>query len=251
MNTSHESAQPQTTIARLPLWLRLSGAPIFIGSAMLSARIIWEQTVWTWEQGPQMIGFSLAHGPGAILLPFPFLLIMWTVLVVVLTVRSKLKKTRITPARWVALGLAMLVLILGQLPDGFWQRVFMGRMAASPQAGDLLVHAAYRGDLGTVRDFISHGIPVDAINHSDWRTAMHAAAVTGDLRMARYLTSKGANIDAVDRSGDSPLELAVSKGNEAAASFLTRCGAKRIRGDEAQRQKAIDDEVSEATQSLK
>jgi len=80
---------------------------------------------------------------------------------------------------------------------------------------------------------------------------MHAAAVTGDLRMARYLTSKGANIDAVDRSGDSPLELAVSKGNEAAASFLTRCGAKRIRGDEAQRQKAIDDEVSEATQSLK
>ena len=76
MNTANESAQSQTTITRLPRWLQFSGMVIFAGAAMLSARLIWEQTVWTWERGPQMVGFSLAHGPGAILFIFPLLLLL-------------------------------------------------------------------------------------------------------------------------------------------------------------------------------
>jgi hypothetical protein len=245
MNASNEGAQSQTVVARLPLWLRISGTVILVGSAMLSARLIWEQTVWTWERGPQMVGYSLAHGPSAVLLLFPFLLVIWTAAVIVLTVRSRIRKSQIAPTRWAALGLAVSLLALGELPDSFWQRVFITRMAASPRAGDLLVYAAYRGDLGTVRAFVSHGVPVDATDHADWRTALHGAAVKGDTQTLRYLASEGANINAVDRSGDSPLELAASRGNDEAAKFLIECGAKRIRGDEAQRQKAIHDEVQE------
>ena len=36
-------------------WLALAA------SAPLYVRILWEQTALTWQRGPQMIGFSLAH----------------------------------------------------------------------------------------------------------------------------------------------------------------------------------------------
>ena len=237
-------------LARLPLWIIGSGAIVFIGSATLAGRLIWEQTVWTWERGPQMVGFSLAHGSAAILLLAPFLLVIWTAVVAVLTVRSLIKKDGIAGKRWVGLGLAVSLLVLWGLPEGFWQRVFIGRMAASPRAGDLLLYAAYRGDLGTVRGLVSHGVPIDATDHFYWRGAAHGAAAAGDLPILRYLVSNGANINALDRSGDSPLEVAASANRVEAVKFLTESGAKRIRGDEAQRQKAIDDQVQESTDEL-
>jgi Ankyrin repeats (3 copies) len=247
-DSANESGQPQHRIARLALWLRISGAVILAGSAMLSARLTWEKTVWTWERGPQMVGFSLAHGSGAILFVFPLLLVVWTVVVTVLTLRSMIRMNQIAASTWVFLGLAVSLLVLTELPDGFWQRVFIGHMAASPRAGDLLVHAAYRGDLGTVRGFLSHGVPINAVNRGEWKTALHGAAAKGDMQMLGYLTSKGADINALDRFGDSPLELAASSGNQKAAEFLVKLGAKRIRGDEAQRQKAVLDQVQEDIQ---
>jgi hypothetical protein len=250
MNIPEGGAQSATPVARLSLWLRISGTMIFFGSATLEARLIWEQTVWTWERGPQMVGFSLAHGPGAILLVFPLLLPVWTVTVVALTARSKIRKSRIGPGRLVALALAVSLFLVGELPDGFWQRAFISQMAASPRAGDLLMYAAYKGDLGTVRGLVSHGVPVNAVDKSYWKTAMHGAAAKGDLSMLRYLVSQGADINALDRSGDSPLELAISANQAEAARFLTENGAKRIRGDDSQRRKAIDDQVGETIEQL-
>jgi hypothetical protein len=250
MNTSNEGTGSDTAVTRLPLWLRISGGVVFVGSAILEGRLIWEQTVWTWERGPQMVGFSLAHGLGVFLFLFPILLVLWLAVAVVLTVRSLIRKDQITTQRWVGLGLVVLLFVFMGLPDGFWQRVFIGRMADSPRAGDLLLYAAYRGDLGTVRAFVSHGVAVDATDHAYWRTAMHGAAAKGDLSILRYLVSKRANINALDRSGDSPLELAASANRAEAVKFLTESGAKRIRGDEAQRKKAIDDQVQESIEEL-
>jgi len=223
---------------------------IFVGSAMLSARLIWEQTVWTWERGPQMVGFFA--GPRRWCHSFHISLVASNLDIGRhrADLRSKIKKREIAPTRLAALALAVSLLVLGELPDGFWQRVFISRMATSPRAGDLLVYAAYRGDLGTVRGFILHGVPVDAIDHAEWRTALHGAAVKGDTQTLRYLASKGANINALDRFGDSPLELAASRGNQKAAEFLIERGAKRIRGDEAQRQKAIHDIVQDDIRQL-
>lgn len=245
MDALNEGLQTRTPVVRLPLWLAISGIILFIGSALLAARIIWEQTVWTWQRGPQMVGFSLAHGYGGILFIFPFLLILWTAAVAVLTVRSLIKKNEIATRRWIGLGLGVALFVLMTMPEGFWQRVFVSQMAASPRAGDLLVYAAYRGDLGTVKALISHGVPIDAADHGDWRTAVHAAAVGNDVQALGYLISAGANVNALDRAGDSPLEIAFSRGQEKSAQFLTEHGAKRVRGDDAQHQKAINDKVRE------
>src|SRR6202035_2762766 len=109
--------QPRA-LARLPLWFSILGTIICIGSATLAVRLIWEQTVWTWERGPQMVGFSLAHGSAAILLLAPFLLVIWTVVVAVLSVRSLIRKNRIATQRWAGLGLVVSLFVLLGLPEG-------------------------------------------------------------------------------------------------------------------------------------
>jgi hypothetical protein len=223
MNTPNEGGRSGAAVARLPVWSRITGVLFFVGTAILFARLIWEETVWTWERGPQMVGFSLAHNTGAILFAFPLVLIIWTTSLIALTVWNLTKKKRISRTRWVALG----------------------RMAASPRAGDLLLYAAYRGDAGTVQGLVSHGVPVNATDRASWRTALHGAAAKGDTQTVRYLISKGANVNAVDRFGDSPLELAASNNQDATANLLVELGAKRIKGTEAQREKAIDDQVQE------
>lgn len=223
---------------------------LFIGSACLAARFIWEQTVWTWERGPQMVGFSLSHGSGAILLLFPPLLFLWCLGVAALTVRSFVKKNRIPRQRWIGLGLVVTLFLLMSLPEGIWERIFIKRMASSPRAADLVLVAASKGDLATVRAFLSHGVNVNATDRFYLRTPLHGAAAAGSMPTIRYLISRGANVNALDRSGDSPLELAASAGHVEAAKVLADQGAQRIRGDEAQRQKAIHDQVQEATEEL-
>lgn len=47
-------------------WLRRTWWLCYPGTALLSARLVYEQTYLTWKYGPQMVGFSVAHG-GALL----------------------------------------------------------------------------------------------------------------------------------------------------------------------------------------
>ena len=82
----------------------------------------------------------------------------------------------------------------------------------------------------------SHGVPVNATDRAYWRTALHGAAAEGDAKTIRYLVSKGANVNAIDRAGDSPLELAVSNHQDSASKLLADLGARKIRGDAAQRE---------------
>jgi hypothetical protein len=245
MDRQQESTPSQAAVAKLPQWARIGGVAFFLGTAMLFARLIWEETVWTWERGPQMVGFSLAHDVGALLFLFPVLLVVWTAIVIALTVWNLIKKKRVSRIRWIALGVIVGLFVLGSMPEGFWQQAFIRRMAASSHAGDLLLYAAYRGDLGTVQGLISHGVFVNATDRAYWRTALHGAAVKGDTQTLRYLASKGADVNAVDRSGDSPLELAISNHQESAAKLLVELGAQRIQGNAAQREKAIHDQVQE------
>jgi hypothetical protein len=251
MDAGNDGVQSRALAARLPLWVRATGVIFFVGAVMLFARLIWEETVWTWERGPQMVGFSLAHGGGAILLLFPVLLFVWTIAVLAVSVWSAIKRRQVSRTRWAGIGIIVLLLLLGSLPEGFWQRAFIGRMAASQRSGDLLFYAACRGDLGTVQGLVSRGVSVNATDRAYWKTALHCAASTGDSRIVRYLTSKGADVNAVDRAGDSPLELAISNHQDAAMKLLIELGAKKIQGSEEQKQKAIHDKVQEDIEGLR
>jgi Ankyrin repeats (3 copies) len=198
-----ESANPSPAV-NIRWWLLALGAVPLIGTALLAGRLICEQTVWTWERGPQMVGFSLAHGSAALLLLAPFLLVVWVAIALVVIVINLVKKRRTDTPTWAAFGLAVLLFGLLFVPGGVWQRLFIRRMAASPRAGDLLVYAAYKRDFGTVKAMLSQDVSIGATDHSEWRTALHAAAIVGDLRTIEFLVSSGADVNALDRSGDSP-----------------------------------------------
>ena len=198
-----------------------------------------------------MVGFSLAHGGGAILLVFPVLLFFWLIVVSALSVWNVVRRRHVSRTRWAGIGLCVLLLLLGSLPEGFWQRAFIGRMAASPHSGDLLFYASCRGDLGTVQGLVTHGVSVNATDRAYRKTALHCAASGGDTRIVQYLASKGANLNAVDRAGDSPLELAISNHQEATTNLLTELGGKRIQGSDEQKQKAIHDQVQEDIERLR
>jgi hypothetical protein len=190
-----------------------------------------------------MVGFSLAHGSGAVLLLAPFLLALWVAVALVLIVVSLVREKRTDTTTWAACGLAVLLFGLLFVPSGVWQRLFIRQVASSPRAGDLLVYAAYDSDFRLVKAMLSHGVSISATDHSEWRTALHAAAIAGDLRTVQFLVSSGADVNALDRSGDSPAELATSRGHQVVATFLQEHGGKRMRGDETQHRKAIEDKV--------
>jgi hypothetical protein len=78
--------------SRFPLWLLGFGLFALLGSAALATRLIWEMTVWTWERGPQNVGFMLVHGSGGILLLFPFLLVLWLAVAIAYTLWRLLKR---------------------------------------------------------------------------------------------------------------------------------------------------------------
>jgi len=92
---------------------------------------------------------------------------------------------------------------------------------------------------------------VNATDRQNWRTALHGAAEKGDTQTLRYPISQGANVNAVDRFGDSPLELALSNHRDATANLLVELGAKRLRGTDAQREKAIHDQVQEQIDGIR
>src|SRR4051812_13350358 len=111
-------------VASLPFWMLCMGAVTSVGSAILAVRLIWEQTALSWRYGPQMVGFSLAHGRGIILLCFPIGLVAWLLLIAAMTAISVARKQPVSPWRGASgvAGLALLGLL--SLPYGTWQRVF-------------------------------------------------------------------------------------------------------------------------------
>jgi hypothetical protein len=57
-------------------------------------------------------------------------------------------------------------------------------------------------------------------------------------------------VNALDRAGDSPTELAASRGHQDCVDFLKEHDGKRIRGDDAQHQKAIHDQVRDDIEEM-
>ncbi len=237
------------SVMRLPWWLRLVGYMCVIPAGVLCARLVWEQTYLTWRLGPQMVGFSLAHGQGALLLFSPALLILWILLVVVALVWTLATRRRIARATWFDLGLAALVGAILAIPYGAWQRLFVDRLVAGPYAGEFMTDAAATGDLSMVQALLAHGAPVNVTNRAG-QTGLHAAAVGNRVEVLALLVSKKATLDALDRYGDSPLEAAASAGSGEAAKFLEAQGAHQIRGTDAQRQKATEDIVREDIEQM-
>jgi hypothetical protein len=210
------------------------GIPAILFTVILAGRMVWEETFLTLQQGPQMIGFSLAHGVGGVLFFAPLALSIWLVVALLIMAGCLWRKISLSNWYWATLASAILVLGFLSIPPAFWQWAFIGSFAQSTHAVDLMVNEAMRGDVRTVRGYLEHGVALNATNY-EGATATYAAAVGGSLPMLEMLASRGANLDATNLYGDSPLEAAIHNDHAQAVSFLKNHGASQIQGTPEQR----------------
>ena len=218
----------------MPRALLAFGIPIILFNAILTGRMVWEETWLTCRLGPQMLGFSLAHGSFAILLLAPILSAIWLVVALVVLALRLWRKRPLSKSYWFTLAAAVLALGILIIPPVFWQWSFMQTFARSPDAAELMIYAAGNGYLWTVEGYLDQGVPLTATNH-EGATVAFVAAAAGKLPILEMLTSRGADLNAINLYGDSPLEAAVENHHTAVADYLKTHGARQVRGTEEQR----------------
>ena len=165
--------------------LVVSGIVAILGSAAIVLRLLYEEIVLTSEQGPQMIGFSMAHiMPGALILGILFLLVLhiWLLIALAKVGHEAYRHRPVARSAKLVLSGAFAVLIhslwlvaLSDLPSGPGQH-----------SGSHLTYAAAMGELYNVRALVKHGVRVDA-TEQDGTTALMGASVAGRLSIVQYL----------------------------------------------------------------
>jgi len=104
------------------------------------------------------------------------------------------------------------------------------KQVTSRYDGTALIAAAHLGHDGVVRQLIAAGAPLDHVNNLHW-TAVIESIVLGDGGARHQATLKalieaGANLQLADRSGQTPLALAKTRGYSAMVSMLEKAGAR-------------------------
>jgi ankyrin repeat protein len=104
------------------------------------------------------------------------------------------------------------------------------KQVTSRYDGTALIAAAHLGHDGVVRQLIAAGAPLDHVNNLHW-TAVIEAIVLGDGGPRHQATLKaligaGANLQLRDRTGNTPLQLARSRGLAQMVRMLEAAGAK-------------------------
>lgn len=239
---SASSDMPLTVSVSRRLWA--VGFLALVPNTVLAARLVWEQTALTWQEGPQMVGFALAHGLWSPLMLSPALLLVlgaWLLALAAVVVWHRRRPSR----GLVALGSATLVVIAAlALPYQAWQGLFATRLMSGPYAGELMTTAAALGQRRTVKSFLENGATL-TLTDRDGKTALHAAAIGNQPQMIDLLLTQGSPINAIDRFGDSPLQSALGNSSTEAAERLQSRGAQRIQGTAEQRERVIAENVAQ------
>ncbi|MBC7609798.1 MAG: ankyrin repeat domain-containing protein [Polaromonas sp.] len=102
------------------------------------------------------------------------------------------------------------------------------KLITSRYDGTALIAAAHLGHEGVVKQLIAAGAPLNHVNNLHWTAAIEAV-VLGDggprhQETLRALINAGANLQLADRQGNTPLQLAKSRGYKEMVQMLERGG---------------------------
>jgi hypothetical protein len=170
---------------------RLPGVGFYfcvVPAVLLAWRLVWEQTSLSWEHGPQMVGFSLAHsGLGIILFIALLAAVAWALVVIGLEAftRGERNVTNTVGAAAVLIAAALVF-----IPYGRWVQVFAFKIAKGPHAAEFLVHMAALGEVPAVEALLKNGVPINSSNSSGLR-AIEAAVNAKHEAMRELLSAQG------------------------------------------------------------
>lgn len=104
------------------------------------------------------------------------------------------------------------------------------KQVTSRYDGTALIAAAHLGHDGVVRQLIAAGAPLDHVNNLHW-TAVIESIVLGNggprhQATLKALIAAGANLRLADRQGQTPLQLARTRGYREMVAMLEAAGAK-------------------------
>ena len=214
-----------TTAGLLPSLVRVCGWSLLAGQSILIIRIVYESTILTCGEGPQMIGFALAHtGPSIFLLGL-LLLLLGFVFAAAMLVFGFFKRLRFSRSEWLLLCGFLLGILLLAIPYSAWERLDVTVCSAGPLGDAFLLDEARVGDLDQVTKLVAQG---HNVNHEarDGETPLSAAARGKRLEVARFLLGKGADVNhRGSLGGDTPLMAAAKSGNVEMVKLLLEHGA--------------------------
>ncbi|MCY1162783.1 Ankyrin repeats (many copies) [compost metagenome] len=104
------------------------------------------------------------------------------------------------------------------------------KLVTSRYDGTALIAAAHLGHDGVVKQLIAAGAPPDHVNNLHWTAAIESIVLgNGGPRhqeSLRALIAAGANLQLSDRQGNTPLQLAKSRGYREMVQMLEQAGAR-------------------------
>lgn len=164
---------------------------------LLAARLTWEQTFLTWDRGPQMVGFSLAH-TGGVLALFLFaclaLSYLWVFATLILLIWYSIRGRRPRGSHFLQFGLLAGTVGLLLVPYGFWQWVGVRTVGPRGHEASYFASAAGEGDFRLVKTLLAQNVAID-IQEPDGGTALRGAATAGRLDMVKFLVEHGAQLN--------------------------------------------------------
>jgi len=91
-----------------------------------------------------------------------------------------------------------------------------------------LDEAVLHGRAAAVAALLAHGADVERVHPADGRGPLHEAAIKGYAGLAKPLCEAGANLAQRDRSGQTPLDLALAYKNGPMVAVLLRLSAQSV-----------------------
>lgn len=196
-------------------------------TALFVGGIVYQETILTWTNGPQGLGFGNVHTGTALLFFLAGFIVLvgtsvWIIGSLVLLFR---RKFRVPLVDWAPIILLVTLVTMLLIPYDSWEESTVRVAGPGPRGSDLMLHAAAQGNQRLVAYFVRKGYDVNYENEGG-TTPLSAASVGGDKGMVGFLISKGADVNRKNRLiGETPLMAASETGKPETVNALLNRGA--------------------------
>jgi ankyrin repeat protein len=162
---------------------------------MLQFRLIYEQTIMTWREGEQMIGFALAHVYIFLYLPMMLSFVLAQVgLACVASVSFARWLRRLPTPKWNWLPVVALLVCTGlvYVPYDVWMTTTIRLVGPGPHGISFLMLAVADGRLLLAKTLAAKGVSPNTM--AGGSTALGIACSSRNLDVAKFLLGQGADI---------------------------------------------------------